>query len=577
MKVVNKLSWMIGGEAGYGIMNTGRIFAKTFTRGGLNVFGYNEYPSLVRGGHNVYHIRVEDDPINAAVKPVDLLVALNHETIDRHKDDLTNGGGVIYDEDVNLEKHEIKSKARLYPVPLIKIAKDIAGKDLMKNTVALGASVALIGYDFEILASVLRDTFKKKGKAIVESNVKCARAGYDYVSEKGWHDGFTHKLHKISDKKKILMTGNEALALGAIAGGLDFYVAYPMTPSSSILHYMVAKQKEYKFFAKHVCDEIEAVNMALGASYAGARAMVGTATGGFALMVETLSFAGMCEVPITFVVSQRGAPATGLPTWTSQTDLKFFINAGHGEFPRIVVAPGDAKETFYVAAEAMNLAEKFQIPVIIALDKYLSESVYSIDHLYPKRARIDRGLIVKNPKKGFKRYEVTKTGVSPRTLPGTPNGFYACNSDEHNEFGYSNEEIKNRNMQYSKRMKKLKEIRKVLPKPVLYGSRKAELTLITWGSTKGAALDAMHFLKNEGINVNVLQVTYVFPFPTNEINRVMKKNKVLVIENNYTGQFASLIREHTGVKVKNRLNKYDGRPIYPVEIIHKVREVLRNG
>ncbi len=563
-----EFTWKIGGPAGFGIMTTGLIFSKAFSRGGYHVFDYSEFPSLIRGGHNTHQSRVSSEEIHSQNKPVHILVALNSATIEKNFEEVAENGIVIYDS----ERIKDAVEGNTMKVPLVRLAKESGGTELMANNVALGASIALLGYDAELLYSTIRDVFAEKGNDVVNANISAAKAGYDYV-KKNFTKKFAITAKKISEKRRYIITGNEAIGAGSIAAGCKFYSGYPMTPTAQILSYMAQKQKEYGLVVKQAEDEISAVNNAIGAAFAGARAMTATAGGGFALMAEGYGLAAMTETPAVIVVGQRPGPATGMPTWSSQADLRFVMHAHQDDFPRIVMAPGDAEEAFRMAGEAHNIAEKYQTPVIILTDKYLCESRKTAERL--EAPKIERGELIESFKGKYERYKLTKTGISPRVLPGTKGAIVIANSDEHNEKGQSTEDASLRRKMMEKRMKKLEMLAKELPAPKVYGDNNAEITIVCFGSVKGPALEAIKELSKKGISANVLHVTYISPFPGKEMKKLLREaKKLLVAENNYTGQLAGLITEKTGESIANILLKYDGRPFYPEEIAEKAMKVL---
>ncbi len=562
-------TWKIGGPAGFGIMTTGLIFSKAFSRGGYHVFDYAEFPSLIRGGHNTHQSRVSSEEVHSQNKPVHVLVALNRETIEKNSCEVAKNGIIIYDEGMIKDAAE----AETLKIPLARLAKESGGTELMANSVALGASVALLGYDIEMLNGALGDVFREKGAGIVKANTNAAKAGYDYA-KKNCKKPFPITAKKIGGQRKYLLTGNEAIGAGAVAAGCRFYSGYPMTPTAQILSYMAQHQKEHGLAVKQAEDEIAAVNNAIGAGFAGARAMTATAGGGFALMAEGYGLAAMTETPVVIVVGQRPGPATGMPTWSSQADLRFVMHAHQDDFPRIVIAPGDAEEAFRMAGEAHNIAEKYQTPVIILADKYLCESRKTAERL--ESAETDRGELLTEFKGEYKRYRLTKTGISPRILPGTKGAVVIANSDEHNEKGQSTEDPAMRRKMMEKRMKKLELFEKEMPQPKVYGDTDAEITLACFGSVKGPALEAIKELKKKGVSASLIHITYVSPFPAKEMKRLVKNaKKLLVVENNFTGQLAGLIREKTGKSITKRLLKYDGRPFYPEEIAEKAMRVLQ--
>jgi len=575
------LTWKIGGEAGYGIATTGMIFAKTFSRGGLFVFDMNESPSLIRGGHNTHTVRVEDEPIFSHIKSVNILVALNKETVDKHKNEIALDGSIIYDgESFTIDRSEVRNDIKLFSVPLKRLATESGGERIMQNNVALGASMALIDYDIEYLNSVIRDVFGgKKGKEVADLNIKAAKSGYDYVKEK-FLNAKKIKIEPIKNSpKRMYITGNEAIALGALKAGCKFYSAYPMTPASSILHYLASKEYDYDIIVKQTEDEIAAVLMAIGASFAGVRAMTGTSGGGFSLMAEAIGLAGMTETPLVIILAQRPGPATGLPTHTEQSDLRFAMHTSNGEFPRVVVAPGDIEECFYETFNAFNIAEKYQLPVIIISDKYLSESHRSVDLFDLSKMKIDRGKLISDEKlkqmKEFKRYESTVDGVSWRSIPSQENGLFKAATNEHDEYSKISEDAANRTIQVDKRFRKFKVLESEIDGAKIYGDNDADVTLIGWGSTKGPILEAMKFFQKEKIKIKFLQVLYILPFPKEKVKDVLENsNKTILIENNKTAQLGGVIKEFTGKDVDYKILKYDGRQFAPEDIYTKVKEVL---
>jgi 2-oxoglutarate ferredoxin oxidoreductase subunit alpha len=583
--IKNKISWMIGGPAGYGIMAAGTLLAKACSRGGLHVFINSEFPSLIKGGHNTSSVRVEEQEIFSHLETIDLLVALNRETVDLHLKEIVSGGGIIYDlDELKLTKESLKrDDINLYPVPLLKVVRELKAELLLRNTVVVGASVAVLDYDFELLAEAIRDSFGKKREEIVEQNIKAARMGFDYIKQSVCEQ-CGYKLEKMKAPERMLLSGNDAIVLGAVKAGCKFYSAYPMTPVSAILHSMAEKEKEFSLVVKQTEDEISAVNMAIGANFAGARAMAATSGGGFSLMVEALGLAAMTETPIVIVEGQRPGPSTGLPTKTGQGDLKFLLSASQGEFIRILVAPGDREECFYETFNAFNLAEKFQVPVLILIDKFLAEDYKTTELFEHSHLKIERGRLLSqkelNKITQYKRYQNNDDGISPRAIPGQMKGMHVADSSEHDEYGYSNEASEALmpseaiTMMMDKRMRKLSFIEKELPPPRLYGPEEADITLVSWGSTKGPIFEAMKLLEKDGIKVNFLQILYLSPFPTEEVKKVLSQAKIIVdVENNRTAQLVGLIREKTGIEIKYKILKYDGRPFYPNFIYKRLYEL----
>nr|MDO8135933.1 2-oxoacid:acceptor oxidoreductase subunit alpha [Candidatus Njordarchaeum guaymaensis] len=582
---VNELSILVGGEAGAGITRAGYLIVKAAIRGGLNAFGTNDYQSMIRGGHNYYVAWISDDEVYSQTDYVDLLIALNAETVMLHKDELAPRGGIIYDpDDLPGASQQVGRKdVKFYPIPLKKIVTEDLKQDLIsRNTVALGSAIKLVDYDFKVMEDVLRDTFSEKA---AEASVKAAQRGYDYAKD-NFEDDFEYRLKRIKaeGKYKIFPTGNEAIGTGAISAGCKLYVAYPMTPVTGLLTFMAEKERDYKMIVLHPEGEIAAVLMAAGASFAGVRAMTATSGGGFCLMTEGLGMTGMTETPIVIAMGTRSGPSTGLPTYTGQGDLRFVLHASQGEFPRVVIAPGDVEECYYETMRAFNWAEKYQIPAIILVDKYLVESQMSVDPFDQTRVEIERGdLIITDKYEGeeeYGRHKVTETGVSPRVIPGTMGAIVRTNSDEHDESGYTTERSDITVKMQEKRMRKLGYLAQELEDrnvetTRLYGPEEADATIISWGSTKGPIREAMKLLNKGNISVNYLQVVYMQPFPTGTVEETLNDaNRTVIVEHNLTSQLSGVIRQYTLKDMDHKILKYDGRPWNPRSLADKVKEVL---
>lgn len=568
------LSWKIGGEAGFGIKSAGTMFARIFMKAGYETFDYTEYPSLIRGGHNTYQLIVDTRPVNSVTRAIDVLVALNLNTITQNAGELAPGGLIIYDSDKFKIPAQYQNSA--LGLPLSTIAKE-AGNELMRNVAAIGATLALVDQKLDIATKVIKDNFQRKGEAVVANNIKVLRAGHDYVL-KNHPENFICSLPTRPASDNILITANEALALGALAAGLNFYAGYPMTPSSSILHYLAAIAQKVGIVVKHAEDEISVINMALGAAHVGARAMVATSGGGFSLMVESLGLTGITETPLVVVNVQRSGPATGLPTWTEQGDLRFALHAAQGDFPRIVLAPGDAQEAFELAAQALNLAEMYQTLVIILSDKLMAEGNTTNKRLSGKGIKINRGKLLNAAQlakiKNYRRYRVTADGVSPRAVPGLTNGLYIANSDEHDEYGFSEEGAANRIAQVDKRQRKLDTFAKVMPLPKIYGNPRAKKVIVIWGSSKGVVRDAYQELSvRQQKKIKIMHLQYIWPFAKDFVQETLSRAKdMLLIENNSNAQLGQLIAQETGIIIKKKVLKYDGRPFFREDI----RQVLKN-
>jgi len=584
-------TWKIGGEAGFGIMTTGLVFSKIASRLGYYIFDTIEYPSLIRGGHNAYEVRVSAEKIHHLKKEIDVLVCLNEETFKKHQQRLTINSLVIFDED------EFKIKGKKYKkisIPLEKILLDLHGPVIMKNTIALGACLAVLGGKVDELLKIIVEQFGRKGEEVVNFNKQFAQTGYDYVKKK-YPQQIRPLLIKKSLESKLVMTGNDAFSLASVIADCRFFCSYPMTPSSSVLTTLAAWQKKTGIVVRHAEDEISVINTALGTSFTGVRSAVGTSGGGFALMVEAVSLSGITETPLVIFLAQRPGPATGMPTWTEQGDLLFAVYAGHGEFPKIVLAPGDVEEMVELTGKAFNLADIYQLPVIVLSDMLLSESHESISKKFIddfiKSYKVKRGKFLKemtndklqmtnqvqNPNvksKNFLRYKITKDGISPRLIPGTPEYFYQANSYEHLEDGHTTEEAEPRKNQVEKRNRKwLTYLKEDFSLPKVYGDlEKAKTVFVSWGSGKGAVLEAQKQLGNTAL----IHFTHVYPLDKEKVRPFFqKKKRYILVESNSWGQFGKLLQQETGVEIKERILKYDGRPITAEEVVKHVNSLTR--
>lgn len=579
--MLNKLCWKIGGEAGYGIMTAGYLFAKICQRHGLNIFGTDDYPSLIRGGHNSFTIRAEDSEIFSHLKYYDLLVCLDDDTIKEDSALLRSHGVMIIDSAIDTKGMDLRSDVSIIRVPLIEIARKFGQEKIMSNTVGIGASAALLDFDIDTCINALESIFGKKDEKIIEANISAFKAGYNFVKENFKID-FDTKVSKQDYSRNYLIDGNTAFCLGAIRAGCNFISAYPMTPTTSILHYMFANAEKYKLVAHQAEDEIAAINNALGASFAGARAMTATSGGGFALMNEGLSLAGMSETPIVIVLGQRPGPATGFPTRTEQGELLYAVFAGHGSFPKIVLAPGSIEECYELGKISFNLAERYQCPVILILDKYLSSGGKTVTDLNLEynydRGPLESDLPPLEERGKFKRYAFTQ-GVSPRVFPGVKNGMHVCVGDEHDECGYIIEDSETRRKMMDKRMNKLNLVREELKNKSInvFGSvESSDITLLTWGSSTCVARQAAKFLDNEKINSSVIQVKVMNPFPSSELSLLLHKAKrVILLENNFSGDLGKLVHQNTCIEIKNKLLRYDGRPHDPEDVLNACKEIIK--
>jgi 2-oxoglutarate ferredoxin oxidoreductase subunit alpha len=572
---------VIGGDAGQGIETIGQTFTKALSTCGLRIFGVQDYRSRIRGGHNSYQIRINEEQIFSHSEEVDLLIALTKDSIDRHIHRIVEGGGIIYDEKMKVDNTQFKATGvKVYPIPLQKIAVETGGDKLYTNTAAVGAATGLFDYTYHCVANEIQKRFSPKGDAVVENNCNVTREAYDYAHDK-YSEDFGYRLKSVPGGPRMVLHGNEAIALGALAAGCKFISAYPMTPGTSIFEGLTKRCKRFGLVAKQTEDEISAICMAIGAGHGGVRSMVATSGGGFSLMVEALGFAGMSETPVVIALSQRPGPSTGLPTRTEQGDLNFAIHASTGDFPRIVLAPGSIEQCFDSAWRAFNLAETYQCPVIILVDNFLSNSLRDLDRneLDIDTVEIDRGQLLTDKeldkmKDGeYLRYSVTESGISPRAVPHHPKAVYVSLGNEHDEAGRINEEADVRINQIDKRMRKVDLIRVEMNGPNQYGPEKADLTLIGWGSTRGPIRDAIDQLAGRGVSANAFCFTDVWPFPAEKTIEALSGTKRLVlIENNFTAQFEILLRGSTGITIHNKILKYDGRPYSGDQIVERLIE-----
>lgn len=577
---MTNFSWKLGGEAGYGILSAGAMFSRAMLRAGMYIYDYPEYPSIIRGGHNTFEVSVSDKKIFAPRRPINILIALNEDTVIQHKNELSDDAAVIYNSsNTKIKKEDYKSTLTLIEMPMDEIAEKAGAEKIARNVVSLGATFALLGLPLDHLQKIVELNFKlkKKDDKVVTTNLAAARAGYDFIKEDVKKD-FHYKVTIQDNPGRMIMTGNDAITWGAIQAGCKFYSAYPMTPASSILHTFAANARKHKVVVKHVEDEISAIHTAIGASYAGVRSMTGTSGGGFSLMTEAWGMAAIMEIPLVVVEAMRGGPSTGVPTWTSQADLKFLLSASQGEFPRFVIAPGDVEQCYNLIQDAFNIAEKYQTPVMFVTDKMLASSHKWVEEKDLKKVKIDRGKVLTEKElesmDEYKRYAFREDGISPRSLPGMKGGEYVANSDEHDELGYTEEGAEEITNMMNKRYHKEDLAVKELPQPELEGEKNADVTLISWGSTRGSILEAMEILKKEGIKVNFLQIIYISPFPVETVKEVFKKaKKIAIIECNKTGQLAGWLREQTGLTPDYKILKYDGRPFFTSELVETIKDL----
>jgi len=550
---------LIGGEAGQGLATIGELLAKSLVRGGYHLVVTQDYQSRIRGGHNTFTLRVSAQPIQAPQEPIDLLAALNQETVDLHRREMAPDGLMVGDSSL-----ELPGEGSL-AVPFKELAE---GRFF--NIAALGVIAGLLGLDEAIPARLLETVFGKKHPETVSKNREALSRAYAWCREQAV-DSFN--LPTLAEPpQRLLMNGNEAIALGALAAGVKFYAFYPMTPSTSIGLNLAARAEKMGLVVEQAEDEIAAINMALGASFAGAPSMTATSGGGFALMVEGVSLAAMTETPIVIGVIQRPGPATGLPTRTEQADLEFILHAGHGEFGRAIFAPGTVEECFHLTRQAFDLAERYQGPVFILSDQFLSDSYravepFDLDH-GPEVEPWAGGGDIARP---YERYALTDSGVSPRLLPGLSEHLIVADSDEHTPDGHLTEDLQVRRAMVEKRLKKAEGLKREVIPPVWFGPENPELLLICWGTTQGSAREAAAKLTAEGRKTSVLHFAQVWPLvPEQFVGRLEEAGRVVGVESNAAGQLARLIRRETGFFIKDMILRFDGLPITPEYILGRL-------
>ena len=563
----------IGGEAGQGIATPGDIFARIVVRRGLHLSTYNAYQSIIRGGHIFLTLRICDEEIFTHGDKLDLLLCLNQDTMDRHQRLIGPGGRVLYNSDTITPGES--NGADLCAIPVGELTQ--SRNRLIQNTVAMGAVTFLVSLDFEVLEESLQLRFARQGQQVVDQNVEVARAGFNYAQAN--FRPFATSLPQ-SGKPLAVWSGNEAIAMGGAAAGVKFYAAYPMSPASGILHWMASNARNLGIMVRQVEDEIGVSNMVIGAAHTGVRAMCATSGGGFALMTEAVGSAGMMEIPVVFINVQRAGPSTGVPTKTEQGDLWQVLGASQGDYERLIVAPRDALDAFNAMPELFNHVDKYQCPGIMISDLLISEGRYSVDpDLINMHPVIDRGQLISDPvsPNGYKRYENTDTGISPRAVPGLEGYVHIVATDEHDEDStLISDEFTNphkRRMMVEKRGRKMQGILEVIAPPELEGPEDAEVTLVGWGSTYGAIEEARQQLAERGVTVNQLGIKWIMPFHSDHVSRILNgAKKVIIVENSYSGQFARFLRSETGFAAHGHIRKYDGEPFMPHHIADGVME-----
>jgi len=560
---------VIGGAAGDGIREAGSNLGLLLSDIGLEVHLSFKYPSLIRGGHNYSRLSFSKEKIFYDHSSIDVLIALNSDTVKRHSPKLNSHAVVIAE---NFDDIEIKQLGRnALTLPLTSLTKQLNAPPVARSSIALGAICYLLDLSLDRMLIILRDVFKEKA---MEVNINLAKLGYEHLEIMKFRHSKIILPEEQNQQPKYFVDGNTAFAYGLVSAGLEFYVAYPMTPSTSILHFLAKKQGELNIRIVQPENEIAVINMALGMAYAGRRVAIGTATGGFALMQEAFSLAGMAEIPLAIAVSQRFAPATGAPTHSSQADLRFVLHSGHGEFPRIILAPGDPEEAFTCGKIALNLAWKYQIPVVVLMDKHVSENS-STGFIDIHNKEVENGKIMREEHKAYGRYEVFDDGVSPMALPGTAGVFVKANSYEHDEGGLTTEDLPTISLMQKKRFSKINSIIAEFPKQQTvktYGDLSSENVIVFWGSSKAAILEAAKFINK---SVKLVQILWMEPFDTKTVVQQLEGAKIIIdIECNHNAQLAGLLREKTGIKATHFITRYDSGPLDAVELATQINSII---
>lgn len=571
----------IAGAAGDGIASSGEIFGKLCSRLGLHVMAYNAYQSAIRGGHVWLQLNVGSRKTLSHGEEPNVVILLNRTSPPVHVPQVKKGGVVFYNSsNITEDLSKLRDDVTFYGVPFRELISEKGAEMVMANLMLTGAVIQLLSLNTQVGLDFIRDRFAKKGNEVVGLNQRVFQLGVDWVKQ---HAKPLNVHLKGDGKRRMFMTGNHAFGMGLLAHGVKFYAAYPMSPSTGILHYLATKAKSHKIVVKQTEDEIASINFIIGAAHAGVRAATATSGGGFSLMVEGLGLAGMLEEPIVVINVQRGGPSTGIPTKQEQGDLNLMFG-GQGDFPRIIIAPKDTADAFYTTGRALNLAEKYQMPVLILSDLFLSEHFQTVEP-FKFDMPAERGKIQTSVNGSYKRYQITEDGISPRVLPGLPKGMYVSASDEHDEAGIvisdvlaglpSSLEI--RNKIHAKRMRKLEVARhEDMRLPVLTGPSDADVTLMGWGSTYDAIEEACQYLKEAGVNANHLHFTDLYPLPVEDVLEILNScREIIAIETNFSSQMVRLLRAETGFNnVKRTVNRYDGEPFTGEDIFKRLQEVL---
>lgn len=584
-----QLSWMVGGQQGEGIESTGTVLAGVLNRLGYHIYGYRTFSSRIKGGHTNFKIRIAGERVLGMDAHTDILVAFDQESITRNAHQLVDGSAVIFDSSGGREADIPSDRSiALIDVPMTEVARE-AGAVIMKNMVGTGASAAVLGLEPHPFLAMIEEQFGGKGHRLVEANRHAFMEGYRRAAEAAGDDAGGLTLPPGDGRRRHLMSGDDAVAFGALAGGCRLLAAYPISPATEIMHWLIKKLPEHGGVVVQAEDEIAAITMAIGAGYAGVRAMTSTSGPGLSLMMEALGYAGVIESPLVIVNVQRGGPSTGLPTKHEQSDLYTMVYGSHGDLPRIVLSPTTVEECFYYGAEAFNLSEQYQVPVIIAMDMAIGLCMQTVDDLDFSRVTIDRGRLLTQEQldelnrlnghgRGFLRYQFTDTGVSPRSIPGQAGGLHLATGVEHDESGHITDDPVNRNKMTEKRLTKVARAETPFPPFEYDGGPEPDVLLIGWGSTVGPLSEAMGLLRRDGIDAALGAVKLLSPLPAEAIaEKVSRASKVIVAENNAQGQLTQILRQHLPGAEADKLDvllKYDGNPFIASEIAAHCREVL---
>ncbi len=568
----NELTIKIAGEAGQGLQTVGGALCNVFKNAGFYIFAAQDYMSRIRGGNNFYQIRISDKHLHTLRQNSDIMVAFDNKSVNLHRKDISKNGVIVLDKKrFNITEED----SAFFDIPMYRIAKEVGGNEIFVNSVACGFLAEMTGVDFSYVDNVLRTAFADKKKDLIEKNRETAQAGYDFARNNFKRDIF--KIKKGNAKDTLLMTACDAIGLGAIKAGCKFYSAYPMTPSTGLANLMAQYAKRFNMVVEQAEDEIAAINMIIGASFAGVRSMTGTSGGGFALMVEGLSLAGMTETPIVIYEGQRPGPATGFPTRTEQGDLDFLISAGHGEFARLIFSPGSIEEAFYLTIKAFNMAEKYQIPVIIMSDQHLTDSYRNIEMFDLDKIKVQRYILSKEESKNvkdYKRYQLTGSGISPRAIPSWIEDPVYADSDEHTEEGHITEDAGIRTMMVEKRFyKKMAGLSNEIEKPKAFDVEGADCILIGFGSTYGVLKETKESIADK--KIGYIHLPQVWPFPSADMIELLRGAKnIIVVENNAGSQLASLLKRETGIQANTSILKFDGRPFNLDFLIRQIRQEI---